>query len=610
MPDLIRLLPDSVANQIAAGEVIQRPASAVKELLENAIDAGATVIRLLVKDAGRTLMQVIDNGIGMSDTDARMSFERHATSKIREASDLFSIKTLGFRGEALASIAAVAQVEMKTRKAAEELGTMLVIEGTKVKSQENVTCPAGTSIAVKNLFFNVPARRNFLKSDQVEFRHILEEFQRVTIVHPDIEFHLYHNDKLVFQLPKESLKQRIVKLFGSHYNEKLVPVELKSEYVEINGFIGKPETARKTRGDQYFFANGRFIKHPYLSHAVEQAYKDLIAESLFPSYFIMINVDPQTIDVNIHPTKTEVNFQHGQLLYSALRTAAKHALGMFSLSPTLDFDTEPAFDVSMPKDYEPKQPVIRVNPDYNPFSGNQTNRFPKADAGMRANRQEWEKVFDVVKSSSEVKQNQEMDLKQREEDEIQVEKENSPVLIQVLNRFIVTNVKSGMMIIDQHKAHERILFEQLLHTSNTTGSQVSMFSQTLHFSQVDASVIIDNIELFKQFGFDLSDLGQGSIMLNAVPAGFNKENARDILDELIENLKTNRQDAETETRIKMAAAYSRKMAVKPGTSLSNNEMMKIFNELFSCKMPDTAPDGSRILRILPAEEIIKIIRTK
>ena len=324
----------------------------------------------------------------------------------------------------------------------------------------------------------------------------------------------------------------------------------------------------------------------------------------------MINVDPQTIDVNIHPTKTEVNFQHGQLLYSALRTAAKHALGMFSLSPTLDFDTEPAFDVPMPKDYEPKQPVIRVNPDYNPFSGTQTNRFPKADAGMRANRQEWEKVFDVVKSSSEVKQNQEIDLKQGEEDVIHVEKENSPVLIQVLNRFIVTNVKSGMMIIDQNKAHERILFEQIVNTSNSSGSQVSMFSQTLHFSQVDASVIIDNIELFKQFGFDLSDLGQGSIILNAVPSGLNKENARDVLDELIENLKTNRQDAETETRIKMASAYSRKMAVKQGTSLSNAEMMKIFNELFSCKMPDTAPDGSRILRILPAEEIIKIIRTK
>lgn len=610
MPDLIRLLPDSVANQIAAGEVIQRPASAVKELLENSIDAGATSIRLIVKDAGRSLLQIIDNGIGMSDTDARMSIERHATSKIREAADLFSIKTLGFRGEALASIAAVAQVEMKTRKAADELGTMLVVEGTKVKSQENVTCPAGTSISVKNLFFNVPARRNFLKTDQVEFRHILEEFQRVTIVHPDIEFQLHHNDKLVFQLPKESLKQRIVKLFGTHYNEKLIPVELKSEYVEINGFIGKPETARKTRGDQYFFANDRFIKHAYLSHAVEQAYKDLIAESLYPSYFIMINVDPHTIDVNIHPTKTEVNFQYGQLIYGALRTAAKHALGMFSLSPTLDFDTEPAFDVSMPKDYEPKQPVIRVNPDYNPFSGNQSDRFPKADAGMRANRQEWEKIFEVVKTSSADSTLPEFGLKQDYPQESNVDQENKPLLIQVLNRFIVTNVKSGMMIIDQNKAHERILFEQVLNTANSAGSQVSMFSQTLHFSQVDASVIKENSALFKQFGFDMSDLGQGSFLLNALPSGLDKDNSRDILDELIENLKTNRQDAETDSRIRMAVAFSRKMAVKPGTSLRNEEMMKIFNDLFSCKMPETAPDGSRILRILSSEDIMKTIRSK
>lgn len=403
MSDLIRLLPDSVANQIAAGEVIQRPASAVKELVENAVDSGATQIKIFIKDAGKTLIQIIDNGSGMSETDARMCFERHATSKIREANDLFAIRTLGFRGEALASIAAIAQVELKTRKQSEELGTCIIIEGSKVKSQDPVACQAGTSFCIKNLFFNVPARRHFLKSDTVEFRHILEEFQRVALVHPDIEFSLFNNDKPVFQLSKGNIRQRIVHVFGNIINEKLLPVESKTEMVSVSGYIGKPETARKTRGEQYFFANGRFIKHPYLHHAVEQAFEELIPDSAIPSYFLYIDVDPSTIDINIHPTKTEVNFQHGQLLYASIRTTVKHALGMFSLSPTLDFDSEPTFDFVAPKGYEPVAPSITINPDYNPFKKQQS--FLKANAGMNPNRDGWEKMYEGLKQTPAIEVN-------------------------------------------------------------------------------------------------------------------------------------------------------------------------------------------------------------
>jgi DNA mismatch repair protein MutL len=618
MSDLIRLLPDSVANQIAAGEVIQRPASAVKELLENAVDAGATQIKLLVKDAGKTLIQVIDNGSGMSETDARMCFERHATSKIREANDLFSIRTLGFRGEALASIAAIAQVELKTRKVNEEVGTSIIIEGSKVKSQDPVACAQGTTFIVKNLFYNVPARRYFLKSDNVEFRHILEEFQRVALVHPDIEFSLFNNDKPVFQLTKGNLRQRIVHIFGSQINGKLLPVEAKTELVSVIGYIGKPETARKTRGEQYFFANGRFIRHPYLHHAVEQAFEELIPDSAIPSYFLYIEVDPTTIDINIHPTKTEVNFQHGQLLYASIRTSVKHALGMFSLSPTIDFDTEPTFDFVAPKGYEPKEPTITLNPDYNPFRKPQN--YLKSNAGMTPNRTGWEKMYEGISNQPT---EQKGDEENRDFQLIPTE-QNSPAptllpesnlyeankLFQVQNRFIVANVKSGLLIVDQQKAYERIIFERI--SSSAEGQAVArqrvLFPQTLQLSAIDTEVINEILDDLDSLGFEISSMGGGTFVINTVPSKMPSNEIIDFIDGLLEDYKKDRADSTGDQRIKLARIIAGNMAVKSEKTLKVEEMQQLIDELFACQVPDLAPDGSKVLKIIQVHEIDKLIR--
>ncbi len=617
MSDLIRLLPDSVANQIAAGEVIQRPASAVKELLENAIDAGATQIKLLVKDAGKTLIQVIDNGSGMSETDARMCFEHHATSKLREANDLFSIRTLGFRGEALASIAAIAQVELKTRKLDEEVGTSIIIEGSKVKSQEPVACAQGTTFIVKNLFFNVPARRHFLKSDNVEFRHILEEFQRVALVHPEIELSLFNNDKHVFQLTKGNLRQRIVHIFGSQMNEKLIPVEAKTELVSIIGYIGKPETARKTRGEQYFFANGRYIRHPYLNNAVEQAFSELIPDSAFPSYFLYIEVDPSTIDINIHPTKTEVNFQNGQVLYASIRTSVKHALGMFSLSPTINFDSEPTFDFVAPKGYEPKEPTITINPDYNPFRKPQN--YLKANAGMTPNRSGWEKMYEGISNQTNIPTEQEKNLDlgpapaQQAESETQLIPETgvhqANKLFQVLNRFIVANVKSGLLIVDQQKAYERIIFERISSNAHgQTGSgQRILFPQTIQLSAVDAEILEEIIDDLDCLGFEISAMGGGTFVINSVPSNMPPDEIVDFIDGLLEDFKKNRTDTTEDQKIKLARMIAGNMAVKIGKIAKVEEMQLLIDELFSCQIPEIAPDGSKILKIIQAGEIEKLI---
>lgn len=615
MPDIIRLLPDSVANQIAAGEVIQRPASAIKELLENAIDAGATIIRIIAKDAGKTLLQVIDNGCGMSATDARMSFERHATSKINSAKDLFAIRTFGFRGEALASIAAIAQVEMKSRKESDEVGTFLLIEGSKVKLQEETACSAGTSIAVKNLFYNVPARRNFLKSDVIEFRHIIEEFQRVALIHPDIELSLHHNDKLVFQLNKSNLKQRIVSIFGNPMNEKLVPVELVTEQVTISGFIGKPETARKTKGEQYLFANGRYIRHPYLNHAVEQAYQELIPDSSYPTYFLGLEVDPGSIDVNIHPTKTEVNFQYGQLVYAAVRSAVKHSLGMFSLAPTLDFDTEQSFDIRMPANYQPKPPTIKVNPEYNPFSN---PRPAVSGTGMSANREGWEKLFEINKTPVRSDAGTsvfpaETDDKQQSNrlfDDNREPGEATTKLLQVHNRYIVAVIRSGVMMIDQQRAIERIEYERLT-TSLTAGSgekQRCLFPQTIHLSAADASIFEEMLPDLDRFGFEISGLGDGTFLLNSVPATTKSIQPEGFIENLIENFKNNKPLLAMDKQPAVAALVARNIAQKFYRPLKQPEMQSIVDELFACKSPEIAFDGSRIIKILPVQEIEKLFQ--
>jgi DNA mismatch repair protein MutL len=615
MPDIIRLLPDSVANQIAAGEVIQRPASAIKELLENAIDAGADIIRVVAKGAGKTLLQVIDNGCGMSPTDARMSFERHATSKINNAKDLFSIRTFGFRGEALASIAAISQVEMKTKKESDEVGTLLLIEGSKVKLQEEIACSAGTSIAVKNLFYNVPARRNFLKSDAVEFRHIIEEFQRVALIHPDIELSLHHNEKLVFQLNKSNLKQRIVNIFGSPINEKLVPVELVTEHVTISGFIGKPETARKTKGEQYFFANGRYIRHPYLNHAVEQAYQELIPDSAYPTYFLGLVVDPGSIDVNIHPTKTEVNFQYGQLVYAALRSAVKHSLGMFSIAPTLDFETEPSFDIRIPANYQPKPPTIKVNPEYNPFN---TQRPAGGHTGMSANREGWEKLYEINKTP--VKPDDNVPVPSGENgnqqpvtrlfDENREPGEATTKLLQVHNRYIVAVIRSGVMIIDQQKAIERIEYERLT-SSLSTGSgekQRCLFSQTIHLSPGDASVFEEMLPDLDRFGFEISSLGDGAFVLNSTPAATKSIQPEGFIESLIENFKNNKPLMAMAKQPAVATLVARNIAQKFNKSLKQPEMQSIVDELFACQSPEIAFDGSRIIKIIPVQEIEKFFQ--
>lgn len=613
MSDFIRLLPDSVANQIAAGEVIQRPASAVKELLENSIDAGATQIRLIIKDAGRTLIQVMDNGNGMSVTDARMCFERHATSKIREANDLFSIRTLGFRGEALASIAAIAQVELRTRKENDELGTCVVIEGSRVKSQDDVSCPKGTSIAVRNLFFNVPARRNFLKSDAVEFRHIMEEFQRVALVHQDIDFSLHHNDKLVFQLSKENLRQRIVHIFGNTINEKLLPVQVNTEHVSIHGFIGKPESAKRTRGEQYFFANGRFIKNAYLHHAVEQSYEELIPDAAIPAYFLYIDIDPSTIDVNIHPTKTEVNFEHGPLLYGTLRSAVKQALGMFSLTPVLDFDREPSLDIDPPKGYEPKQPTITVDPDFNPFRRPATPS--SRPEGLKANRDQWEKLYEVAGSDQGVTQASRQDTLFPDQGSPETVPNADPSsgeakYFQVQNRFIVAAVKSGLMIIDQQKAHERITYEKIYTAleNESIAQQHRLFPLTFQLSPVDSDILSEILSELSTLGFELNELGGGVFVCNAIPANIPVNETREIIDGLLEDFKNNKSNPGSDRRSRMAKVISGRIALKAGKVLLTEEMKLLVEELFSCAVPDIAPDGRSILKILSVQEIEKLIR--
>jgi DNA mismatch repair protein MutL len=481
-----------------------------------------------------------------------------------------------------------------------------------------VACQQGTTFIVKNLFYNIPARRYFLKSDNVEFRHILEEFQRVALVHPDIEFSLFNNDKPVFQLTKGNLRQRIVHIFGSQINGKLLPVEAKTELVSVLGYIGKPETARKTRGEQYFFANGRFIRHPYLHHAVEQAFEELIPDSAIPSYFLYIEVDPSTIDINIHPTKTEVNFQNGQLLYASIRTSVKHALGMFSLSPTIDFDTEPTFDFHAPKGYEPKEPTITLNPDYNPFR-KQPQNFLKANAGMTPNVKGWEKMYEGIahqpsadKQETEKRDFQLISTQQPENEKVLIPGNSiyeANKLFQVQNRFIVANVKSGLLIVDQQKANERIIFERI--SSNAGDQPIArqrvLFPQTFQLSTVDAEVITEITADLDSLGFEISNMGGGTFVINTVPSNMPSNEIIDFIDRLLEDFKKDRTDSTGDQRIKLARIIAGNIAVKTAQTLKVEEMQQLIDELFACQVPDVAPDGSKVLRIIQVNEIDKLI---
>ncbi len=610
MSNIIKLLPDSVANQIAAGEVIQRPASAVKELLENAIDAGATTVDLFIKEAGKTLIQVIDNGCGMGAMDARMSFERHATSKIQKAEDLFAIRTMGFRGEALASIAAIAQVEMKTRRSEDELGSCLTIEGFKVISQEPCPCKPGTSIAVKNLFFNVPARRNFLKSNPVETRHIIEEFTRVALVNPEIAFSMTHNDKVVFRLPKSSLKARIVNIFGKSYEQRLLPVEQKTSQVAIKGFILKPEFARKKRGEQYFFVNGRFIKHAYLNHAVENAFSELLPTDAYPSYFINIEIDPANIDINIHPTKTEVNFIDARYVYAVLQSAVKQSIGRHSLTPTIDFEKDPAIDAMFGNpSKEVEQPKITVNPDYNPFdTGNQQRKPSAYRPSTPKGDKEWEKLYQPEPYPQQPVPDETL-IPQPENENQQIETGN---FLQVHKRFIVTNVRSGLMLIDQQKAHERILYEKFFsELENKQGvSQQIMFPVTLHFSPADAEVIKSLAQPLNILGFIFETMGNNGFVFQGIPEGMKESEIQGALEQIIEADRKKSEKLNTNINANLAKSLAARLSIKAGTRLTNEEMESISNNLFSCNMPEVAPDGSNILTIIPLTELEKFLKEK
>lgn len=605
MPDIIKLLPDSVANQIAAGEVIQRPASAVKELLENAVDAGAGDIQLIVKDAGRTLIQVIDNGCGMSVTDARMSFERHATSKISDARDLFAIRTLGFRGEALASIAAIAQVELKTKRVEDELGTLLRIEGSKVIEQ--LPCPAanGSSISVKNLFFNVPARRNFLKSNTAELRHITDEFLRVALVNTEISFSFQANNKLIYQLKRTGLKERIVAILGNNYKERLVPLELKSSIANIRGFIGKPAFARKTRGEQYFFVNGRFIRHPYLHHSVEQAFHELLPADAYPTYFIYIEIDPERIDINIHPTKTEVNFQDQQHLYAILKSAVKQALGKFNITPAIDFDVEQSISFRPPgKDTPVKNPFEPPKTGFNPFDegGVQGHRKPISER-ERSNREHWEMLFDNdgrgdtdTGATGIFPAGEQMAA--------------VPGVMQYAGRFLITTTSAGLVIIDQKRAHERVLYDRFMTQleSGKAASQQELFPQQFSFSHSEAEIIRELKPALESLGFRLSELGRNTFVVTGIPTETVNKSIKELLEKILDNHKKSLLDLDQDAKAGLARTMAMSLAARPAKALAREEMETLVSQLFSSSMPEMSPSGKKIINIMKAEEIEKLFK--
>ena len=596
MPSIIQLLPDHVANQIAAGEVVQRPASVVKELLENAVDAGANDIKLILKDAGKSLVQVIDNGKGMSVTDARLCFERHATSKIRQAEDLFSLHTKGFRGEALASIAAIAHVEMKTKQDQEELGTHIVIEGSKFVSQDVAVLPKGTSFSVKNLFFNIPARRNFLKSDTVEYRHIIDEFQRVALAHPQIYFTFYHNGSEMFNLHPSSLRHRIVNVFSGKTNEKLVPINEETEIVNVQGFVCKPEFAKKNRGEQFFFVNDRFIKSGYLHHAVMAAYDGLLKDGAQPSYFIYLQVPPNTIDINIHPTKTEIKFEDESALYAILRASIKHSLGQFNVAPVLDFERDANLDTPYHyKDVEGATPTIQVDGSFNPFSEEDKPNKHYANANFRKpeSTSNWESLYLGLASDSEVVETMTFEneavtssLFNSDEVEQAVHKTH-----QIHKKYIVNPIKSGMIIVDQQRAHQRILYEQFLRniTVNLASSQQLLFPLHLYFSNVEMQLIAELKPSLTNTGFVFEETNEDSVVISGLPVNVSESEAGLVFEQLLSDLQDGIPESSFSQNDTIAKSMARSLAVKTGSYLTQKEQENLVNGLFACKDPNVSP---------------------
>jgi DNA mismatch repair protein MutL len=595
MSNVIQLLPDHVANQIAAGEVVQRPASVVKELIENAVDAKASDIKLIVNEAGKTLIQVIDNGIGMNSTDARLCFERHATSKIRQAEDLFAIHTKGFRGEALASIAAIAHVVLKTKQEQQELGVEIIMEGSKVISQDPTVVPKGTSFSVKNLFYNIPARRNFLKSDTIEFRHIIDEFQRVALAHPNIAFSLIHNGSETFVLPQSNLRQRIVALFGGKTNEKLVPIEEITEIVQIRGFIAKPEFAKKSRGEQFFFVNNRYIKSGYLHHAVLSAFEGLLKDVMQPAYFIYLEVAPHSIDINIHPTKTEIKFDDEQALYAILRATVKHSLGQFNVAPALDFERDSTLDVSYDLNRAmSKNPLIEVDANYNPFETEKNSKpsFPSQPYHKISNSN-WESLYlglnDKVKPIEEIEFEGEFVTGSLFENELPVNSTSQTYQLQ--KKYIVSPLKTGIMILNQNRAHQRILYEKYLEqiTLQRASSQQLLFPLSIGFSTHEIQIIKELKETLYNIGFQFSIESNQTIVISGIPVQTHESEIETVIIQLISDLQ-NEVPSQSFSRVDaVAKSLARNLAIKNGTYLNNEEQEQIVNGLFACKDPNHSP---------------------
>ncbi|AMR30459.1 DNA mismatch repair protein MutL [Mucilaginibacter sp. PAMC 26640] len=612
MPDIIQLLPDSVANQIAAGEVVQRPASAVKELIENAIDAGADKIQLILKDAGKSLIQVIDNGCGMSLTDARMCFERHATSKIRKAEDLFAIRTMGFRGEAMASIAAIAQVELKSRRHEDELGTCICIEGSEVITQEPCSANTGTSISIKNLFYNTPARRNFLKSNPVEMRHIIDEFQRVALANPQVFLTMHHDGQEVYHLPSASLKQRIIHLLGNNYNQRLVPVEEDTTIIRLNGYVGKPEFARKTRGEQFFFVNNRFIKDAYLNHAVLTAFEELLPDESYPLYVLFIDIDPSKIDINVHPTKTEIKYQDEKAIYAIIRSAVKRSLGKYNITPTLDFDQENSIGhlITQKPFEEIIQPTIAFNPDFNPFAAEKRpeREYPSymrsASDHRTAIPKNWDTLYEIAKKE-ETLQHEMHNTPIAAINETEISKGGEKQFFQVHNRFILSQIKSGFMLINQQSAHERILYERyLVQLENHSGvSQQSLFPQSVTLNSADYELLRELLPDIRALGFDIREFGKNTVVVDGVPADITNANEHELLEQLLEGFKNNLAILKLDKRDNLARSLARNAAIKTGTKLSMEEMNQLIDQLFACQMPNLALNGKPVITTFTLNEL-------
>lgn len=607
MPDIINLLPDSIANQIAAGEVIQRPASVVKELVENSIDAKATHIQIIIKDAGRTIIQVIDNGKGMSETDVRMAFERHATSKIQHAQDLFALTTMGFRGEALPSISAIAQVEVKTRTSDSEIGSLITIAGSKVETQEPVSTIEGTCITVKNLFFNVPARRKFLKSNETERRNILMEVEKIALAHPDIEFTLYDDNVTLLQMPATGLRQRITQLMGKNIDQHLLEIDSDTTLVKIFGYITKPEFARRRRGNQFFFVNGRYMRHPYFHKAVSVAFENLIQPTENPHYFIYMQVDPSTIDVNIHPTKTEIKFENEQAIWQILMVSIKESLGKFNAVPSIDFDTEgsipiPVFD----KDKESYSPQVNINPNYNPFKQSSYTRPPKMD---------WEELYMDFEKDKKIDddnnaQTSPLQFSQKQQSLPNISADTFPDYYQYKQKYILTSVKSGLMVIDQRRAHIRILFDKYLEqiVQKKGVSQRVLFPEMIELTASEAAIFPSISEDMESLGFEISNLGSNTFAIQGVPSEIENPDVVKLIKSMLENITETGLDVKSEIQEKLALSFAQSVAIKYGTILSVEEITNIVNRLFACPTPNYTPDGKKIISVIDDEELDKRLK--